>query len=268
MWTGSAWARSLHRAGSRLLADLARAAARSMASPGGQCVAWSMSCRTSLRGSHPFIQPSAMLRSSGATRPSPGPQRRAQQLLYFSRAIDPTSRVFPEATSMKMESAPGFSADVQLGIPFFRLYALVGRVRGVRSAWRHLHLRRVRQLRGRRPLPLPTDCRRSPAASRSLHPRLRLQPRHGLLPHPRLRPPPPRRHRQQPGGESGRVGAAAQPGPADSNATLPAPSSPQSTGARRSALGRLETQTARTKRRTGPLFQAKLQQICSDCQII
>jgi D-xylose transport system substrate-binding protein len=63
--------------------------------------------------------------------------------------------------------------------------------------------------------------------------------------------------------------AAASPSPAAAiNATLPAPTTPQTSGGKKIALLLPETKTARYESQDRPLFQAKLQQICSDCQII
>ena len=55
--------------------------------------------------------------------------------------------------------------------------------------------------------------------------------------------------------------AAAQP-------VLPAPSSPQSSGGKKIALLLPESKTARYESQDRPLFEAKLKQICSDCQVI
>src|SRR5690242_6310888 len=49
---------------------------------------------------------------------------------------------------------------------------------------------------------------------------------------------------------------------------LPAPTSPQSSGGKKIALLLPESKTARYETQDRPLFQAKLQQICSDCQVI
>jgi D-xylose transport system substrate-binding protein len=49
---------------------------------------------------------------------------------------------------------------------------------------------------------------------------------------------------------------------------LPAPSSPQASGGKKIALLLPESATARYETQDRPLFQAKLQQICSDCQIL
>ena len=62
--------------------------------------------------------------------------------------------------------------------------------------------------------------------------------------------------------------AAASPSPAAQNPTLPAPSSPQASGGKKIALLLPESKTARYETQDRPLFQAKLQQICSDCQVI
>jgi D-xylose transport system substrate-binding protein len=64
--------------------------------------------------------------------------------------------------------------------------------------------------------------------------------------------------------------AAASPSPAAAaqNPTLPAPSSPQASGGKKIALLLPESKTARYETQDRPLFQAKLQQICSDCQVI
>jgi D-xylose transport system substrate-binding protein len=63
--------------------------------------------------------------------------------------------------------------------------------------------------------------------------------------------------------------AAASPSPAAAiNATLPAPTTPQLSGGKKIALLLPESKTARYESQDRPLFQAKLQQICSDCQII
>jgi len=62
--------------------------------------------------------------------------------------------------------------------------------------------------------------------------------------------------------------AAASPSPAAQNPTLPAPSSPQASGGKKIALLLPESKTARYETQDRPLFQTKLQQICSDCQVI
>src|SRR5579864_4920843 len=63
--------------------------------------------------------------------------------------------------------------------------------------------------------------------------------------------------------------AAASPSPAAAqNPLLPAPSSPQSSGGKKIALLLPESKTTRYETQDRPLFQAKLQQICSDCQVI
>jgi D-xylose transport system substrate-binding protein len=63
--------------------------------------------------------------------------------------------------------------------------------------------------------------------------------------------------------------AAASPSPAAAqNPVLPAPSSPQSSGGKKIALLLPESKTTRYETQDRPLFQAKLQQICSDCQVI
>jgi len=64
--------------------------------------------------------------------------------------------------------------------------------------------------------------------------------------------------------------AAPSPSPAAAaqNPVLPAPSSPQSSGGKKIALLLPESKTTRYETQDRPLFQAKLQQICSDCQVI
>jgi len=62
--------------------------------------------------------------------------------------------------------------------------------------------------------------------------------------------------------------AVASPSAVAQNTTLPAPSSPQNSGGKKIALLLPESKTARYETQDRPLFQAKLQQICSDCQVI
>jgi D-xylose transport system substrate-binding protein len=63
--------------------------------------------------------------------------------------------------------------------------------------------------------------------------------------------------------------AAASPSPAAAQQpTLPAPSSPQASGGKKIALLLPESKTTRYESQDRPLFQTKLQQICSDCQIL
>ncbi|MBV9175376.1 MAG: sugar ABC transporter substrate-binding protein [Chloroflexi bacterium] len=61
--------------------------------------------------------------------------------------------------------------------------------------------------------------------------------------------------------------AAASPSPV-AQPLLPAPTSPQASGGKKIALLLPESKTARYETQDRPLFQAKLQQICSDCQLI
>jgi D-xylose transport system substrate-binding protein len=60
--------------------------------------------------------------------------------------------------------------------------------------------------------------------------------------------------------------AAASPSPAA--VALPAPTSPQSSGGKKIALLLPESKTARYESQDRPLFEAKMRQICSDCQVI
>jgi D-xylose transport system substrate-binding protein len=62
--------------------------------------------------------------------------------------------------------------------------------------------------------------------------------------------------------------AVASPSAVAQQTTLPAPSSPQASGGKKIALLLPESKTARYETQDRPLFQAKLQQICSDCQVI
>jgi D-xylose transport system substrate-binding protein len=62
--------------------------------------------------------------------------------------------------------------------------------------------------------------------------------------------------------------AAASPSAVASGPTLPAPTSAQSSGGKKIALLLPESKTARYESQDRPLFEAKLRQICSDCQVI